>query len=130
MACEDSWAVGRIHDAEVTSLRLERSGPSLELAVTADPGSSTQQSMLLMFREVTDMDFVGFNTQHALFDITAERTPEGHRRVRLSAGYALRGCFQCSGLPALPLPQNVGRVSRSGTSGLTPVAPWVTSQTH
>jgi hypothetical protein len=103
MSVGDSWGVGRFHDAEVTSVRLDRSGPTLELVVTVDPRSATEHSMILTFRDVTDVDLAGFNAQNALFDIVVAGTPEGQWRVQLASSYGLGGSFQCADLPQLPL---------------------------
>jgi hypothetical protein len=102
MVRHDSWAEGRFHDAEVTCLRLERSGPTLELAVTVDPGMATEHPMVLTFRDVTDVDLAGFNVQNALFDIMVSRTPDGRWSVHLSTSYGLSGDFLCAELPDLP----------------------------
>ena len=97
----DSWGSGRFHDAEVTSIVLDRSGPALELTVSLDEAAK-QETLLLRFEGTSDVELSGFNEQNALFDITVERDERGGWGVALSASYGLAGSFVCPELPELP----------------------------
>jgi hypothetical protein len=98
----DSWASGRFHDAEVIAVRLDRSGPALELRVMTPVGATGQQSLLLRFEGISEMELTGFNEQNALFDIGVEEVAGGGWQVRLSSSYGLAGSFQCTEVSDLP----------------------------
>lgn len=61
----------------MTSLRLDASGPTLDLTVDVDPGSIKMHTVNLTFNAVEQVDFSGFNMQNVLFDIYVESLSEG-----------------------------------------------------
>jgi hypothetical protein len=97
MPSSESWGDGLFHDAEVISLRLDRAGPTLELAIALDSGTP----LLLSFEEVADVDLVCFEKQNVLFDIAAAATSDGCWQVSLESSCGLAGGFRCARMPEL-----------------------------
>jgi hypothetical protein len=101
MGTSDPWS-GRLHDAEVLSVLLDRTGPTLELNVALDPQLSAGPPLRLVFEEISELELVGFNHQNVLFDVTATKSDDGSWQVRLSSSYGVSGTFRCNRLPEVP----------------------------
>lgn len=90
------------HDAEVLSLRLDRSGPTLELDVEVFAQQPDARLVRLRFRNVTDLEIGEFNDQNVLFDLRAERGDDDLYDVTLLSSYGLGGYFRCATIEAVP----------------------------
>jgi hypothetical protein len=102
MGSTEPWPP-RLHDAEVISLHLERSGPTLEIVVALDTQAPGAAPLRLTFEEISELDLTGFNHQNVLFELTASQTGDDTWQVRLLSSHGLGGSFRCARLPAIPI---------------------------
>jgi hypothetical protein len=83
------------HDCEVHALRLDRSGPTLELDVEVFARTAEATKWRLRFGDVSEVELAGVNEQNVVFDLIAEASDDGLWRVVVQSSYGLGGTFTC-----------------------------------
>ena len=90
-----SWP--SLHDAEILSVELNRAKPiTAKLTVKTIPydasGKTAQSLLVLLFKEIDELELFDFNEQNAIWDLTVEHDKE-RRKLVISSSYGLAGGF-------------------------------------
>lgn len=99
------------HDAEILSIELDRSKPSIEIEIyvwrmskdTDEAGYFKKENeavVRLRCARINDLTLTDFNHQNVLGELTFEATPDGVR-VTLWSLYGVGGSFSCESAAVL-----------------------------
>lgn len=83
------------HDAEIVRVWIDRSGPTLEIAIETQASTERVVEYRLRFFGVFDLELGGINEQNVIFDLSARRAEDGCWQVKIDPSYGLGAEFAC-----------------------------------
>lgn len=92
-----------LHDAEVKRLVIDHRGPTVELFIEADAQTPAARDFTVRFTGVTALELDDIEKQNVLFDLEAEQTEDGDRRVTLTPSVGIGGELRCRTVEHEPL---------------------------